>query len=154
MAPASDSSSVASVAAEQVRGIVDAAEQSAAEIRSKAEREADEARRSADREASEARERAGVEAAARVQRAQEATAKQLERAGAIESELDRLVGDLYGSTVSLVETVRGGAGSLSSRLEQMRSEFPQVGAGTIAHGEQAVVDPETGPLGDRSGPPG
>src|SRR5918912_2664465 len=43
--PAGDSSSVASAAAEQVRGIVDAAERSAAEIRSKAEREAEEARR-------------------------------------------------------------------------------------------------------------
>jgi DivIVA domain-containing protein len=139
--PASDSSSVAVAAAEQVRGIVGAAEQSAAEIRSKAEREADEARRSADRDAAEARERAGVEAAGHVQRVEEATGKLLERARAIESELDRLVGDLSGSIASLVATVRDGAGSLSTRLEQMRGELSQVGAGTIAHGEPAVVGP-------------
>jgi DivIVA domain-containing protein len=137
----SDSSSVATATAEQVRGIVDAAEQSAAEIRSKAEREAEETRRSADREASEARERAGVEAAVHVQRVEEATAKLLERARAIESELDPLVGDLSGSVGSLVATVRDGAGSLSTRLEQMRSDLSEVGARTIAHVEPAVVGP-------------
>jgi DivIVA domain-containing protein len=136
-----DSSSVASVAAEQVRGIVDAAERSAAEIRSKAEREADEARRSADRDAAEARERAGGEAAGHVQRVEEATAKLLERARAIESELDRLVGDLSGSVGSLVATVRDGAGSVSTRLEQMRGELSQVGAGPIPPGEPAAVGP-------------
>jgi DivIVA domain-containing protein len=137
----SDSFSVATATAEQVRGIVDAAEQSAAEIRSKAEREAEETRRSADQEASEARERAGVEAAGHVERVEEATAKLLERARAIESELDRLVGDLSGSVGPLVATVRDGAGSLSTGLEQMRGELSQVGAGTIAHGEPAAVGP-------------
>jgi cell division septum initiation protein DivIVA len=140
-APASDSSSVAAAAAEQVRGIVDAAERSAAEIRSKAEREAEEARRSAGREATETRQRAGVEAAAHVQRVEETTAQLLERARAIESELDRLVGDLSGSIRSVVATVRDGAGSLSTRLEQMRNELSQVCAGTIAHGEPAGVGP-------------
>ena len=137
--PASDSSSVATAAAEQVRGIVDAAEKSAVEIRSKAEREAEEKRRSADREATETRQRAGVEAAAHVQRVEEATAKLLERARAIESELDRLVGDLSGSLGTLVATLRDGAGSLSSRLEQMRSELSPAGTGTIAHDEPAVA---------------
>jgi DivIVA domain-containing protein len=140
-APASDSSSVASAAAEQVRGIVDAAEQSAAEIRSKAQREAEEMRRGADREASEARERAGVEAVAHVERVEEATAKLLERARAIESELDGLIGELSGSIGSLVATVRDGAGSLSTRLEQMRSDLSQVGADPIARGEPAVGGP-------------
>ena len=152
--PASDSSSVASAAAEQVRGIVDAAERSATEIRSKAEREAEEARHSADHEATETRDRAGAEAAAHVQRVEEATAKLLERARAIESELDQLVGELSGSIGSVVATVRDGASSLSTRLEQMRSELSEVGAGTIAHGEPAGVGSETGPLGDLSGPPG
>ena len=137
--PASDSSSVATAAAEQVRGIVDAAEKSALEIRSKAEREAEEKRRSADREATETRQRAGVEAAAHVQRVEEATAKLLERARAIESELDRLVGDLSGSLGTLVATLRDGAGSLSSRLEQMSSELSPAGTGTIAHDEPAVA---------------
>ena len=139
--PAGDSSSVATAAAEQVRGIVDAAERSAADIRSKAAREADAARRSADREAGEIRERAGVEAAAHVQCVEEATAKLLERARAIESELDWLTSELSGSIGSVVATVRDGAGSLSTRLEQMRSELSQVGAGTIAHGEPAVAGP-------------
>jgi DivIVA domain-containing protein len=139
--PAGDSSSVAIAAAEQVRGIVDAAEQSAAEIRSKAEREAEEMRRSADRDASETRERAGVEAAAHVQRVEGATAKLLERARAIESDLDRLVGELSGSIGSLVATVRDGSGSLSTRLEQMRTDLSEVGAGTISHGEPAAVGP-------------
>jgi DivIVA domain-containing protein len=152
--PAGDSSSLATAAAEQVRGIVEAAERSAAEIRSKAEREAEEARRSADRAVSETRERAGVEAAAHVQRAEEATAGLLERARAIDSELDRLVGDLRGSVGSLVGAVLGGAGSLSARLDEIRSELSEVDAGTMARGEQAVGGPGTGQLGDRSGPPG
>jgi hypothetical protein len=139
--PAGDSSSVASATAEQVRGIVDAAERSAAEIRSKAEREGEEARRSADRYASEARERAGVEGAAHVQRIEEAAANLLERARAIESELDRLGGELSGSIGTLVGTVRDGAGSVSSRLEQMRSELSEVGPATIAHDEPAAARP-------------
>jgi hypothetical protein len=142
---------VATATAEQVRGIVDAAERSAGEIRSKAEREADEARRGADRDASATRERAGVEAAAHVQRVEEATTKLLERARAIDSELDRLVRDLSGSIGSVVATVRDGAGSLSTRLEQMRNELSEAGAGRIARGEPDVVGPETGPLGTSPG---
>jgi DivIVA domain-containing protein len=139
--PASDSSSVAVAAAEQVRGIIDAAEQSAAEIRSKAQRAADERRRSADHDAGTTRQRAGAEAAAHVERVEEATAKLLERARAIESELDRLVGDLSGSLGTLVATLRDGAGSLATRLEQMRSELSPAGTGTIAHDEPAVAAP-------------
>jgi DivIVA domain-containing protein len=140
--PSGDSSSVASAAAEQVRGIIDAAEQSGAEIRSKAEREAEEARHSADEETSEARERAGADAAAHVQRAEEATAGLLERARAIESELDRLGGELSGSIGSLVATLRDGTRSVSTRLEQMGSELSQVGAGPIPPGEPAAVGPD------------
>jgi DivIVA domain-containing protein len=139
--PASDSSSVATATAEQVRGIVEAAERSAAEIRLKVEREADEMRRSADHDAGTTRQRAGAEAAAHVERVEQATSKLLERTHAIESELDRLVGGLQGSVGSLVETVRDGAGSLSTRLEEMKSELSQVGAGRIAHGEPAVIRP-------------
>jgi DivIVA domain-containing protein len=139
--PASDSSSVATATAEQVRGIVEAAERSAAEIRSKVEREADEMRRGADHDAGTTRQRAGAEAAAHVERVEQVTSKLLERTRAIESELDRLVGDLQGSVGSLIETVRGGVDSLSARLEQMKSELSQVGAGTITHGEPAVVRP-------------
>jgi DivIVA domain-containing protein len=140
--PASDSSSVATATAEQVRGIVEAAERSAAEIRSKVEREADEMRRSADHDAGTTRQRAGAEAAGHVERVEQATSNLLERTHAIESELDRLVGDLQGSVGSLVETVRGGVDSLSTRLEQMKGELSQVGAGTIAHGEPPVVRPD------------
>jgi hypothetical protein len=132
---------VATATAEQVRGIVEAAERSAAEIRSKAEREADEMRRSADHDAGTTRQRAGAEAAGHLERVEQATSNLLERAHAIESELDRLVGDLQGSVGSLVETVRGGIDSLSTRLAQMKGELSQVGAGTIAHGEPPVVRP-------------
>src|SRR5919202_1104832 len=140
------SSSLAGAAAEQVRGIIEAAERTAADIRSNVERDAREAqraaketRRDAEQRATEARDRAAAEAAALLGQAEEATATTLERARGVESELDGLVGNLRTSIGSLVERVGDGAGSLSTHLEQMRSDLSEVGAGTIAHREAAVV---------------
>jgi hypothetical protein len=142
------SSSLAGAAAEQVRGIIEAAERTAADIRSNAERDAREAqraaeetRRDAEQRATEGRDRAAAEAAALLGEAEEATAMTLERARGIESELDGLVGTLSASIGSLVGTVSDGAGSLSTRLEQMRSELSEVGADTIGLGEPAVGGP-------------
>ena len=142
------SSSLAGAAAEQVRGIIEAAERTAADIRSNVERDAREAqraaeetRRDAEQRATEAGDRAAAEAAALLGQAEEATATTLERARGVESELDGLMGNLHASIGSLVGTVSDGAGSLSTRLEQMRSELSEVGAGTIALGEPGVGGP-------------
>src|SRR5919199_320912 len=119
------SSSLAGAAAEQVRGIIEAAERTAADIRSNVERDAREAqraaeetRRDAEQRATEAGDRAAAEAAALLGQAEEAIATTLERARGVESELDGLVGNLHASIGSLVERVGDGAGSLSTHLEQ------------------------------------
>jgi hypothetical protein len=145
-------SSLAGGAAEQVRGIIEAAERTAAEIRSngernaerltrEAQRAAEETRRDAEQRATETTERTEAEAAAQLERVEQATGKMLERARGVDPELDRLVGNLRTSIGSLVRRVGDDAGSLSTGLERMRSELSQVGPGAIAHAEPAVVGP-------------
>ena len=145
-------SSLAGVDAEDVRGIIEAAGRTAAEIRSNAERDAqrltrnaqqaaEETRRDGEQQATEITERTEAEAAARLERIEQATGKMLEGARGVESALDGLAENLRTSIGSLVASVRDRAGSLSTRLEQRRNELSEVGAGTIARREPAVVGP-------------
>ncbi len=67
------SDSLGSLAAEQIRTIVEAAETSASDIRAKAEADAEKLAADADRDASETRKSAETEAAGHVQRVQDAT---------------------------------------------------------------------------------
>lgn len=149
--------SLAGSAAEQVRGIIEAAETSAAEIQQRAEDEArrmtEEAdtearelrdraelhsrrvREEADTAAREARERAQAEASSHVARVQAVADQMLERARGADSELEGLLENLRGETTSLVGRLRTNAESLSGDLEQIRAEMPALrdahsGAGT------------------------
>jgi ABC-type transporter Mla subunit MlaD len=158
-------SSLAEGAAEQIRGIIEAAERTAAEIRSNAERDAqrltreaqraaEATRRDAEQRATETTERTEAEAAAQLERVEQATGKMLERARGIAPELDRLVSNLRASIGSLVGRVGDGAGSLSTDLERMRSELSQVGPDATPRGALApvrrlsgVTEPERRPDG-------
>ena len=118
--------SLATAAADQVRTIVEAAEKSAAEIQENAENEARRITDDASRRARETREKADSDAAARVSNAEQATQNALDRAGTIESEIDRLLGDLRSAATGLIDRVTGAAGSLQGELDQARTEFANV----------------------------
>ncbi len=79
------SEGLAGTAAEQVRGIIEAAERSAAEIQERADEEASRITRDAEVRAREARERADSEAASHVERVQEATDPTCERPSTAQS---------------------------------------------------------------------
>ena len=79
---------LASSASEQVRAIVEAAENSAADIQRDAETEARDIRDEANREAQSTRERAASEAREYVGKVSESTSTMLERVDSMEKELD------------------------------------------------------------------
>ena len=161
---------LAGVAADQVRTIVEAAERSAAEIESSAKAEAarltSDAKRQADEDrdaaradaertrgeaaaaAQETRERAESEAAEHVSKVQEATSGMRRRADTVESDLGGLVEELRGTVSALVESVRANAGSLESELQGMRAGLADVREAT----PEPAVEPELvaadQPLGD------
>jgi DivIVA domain-containing protein len=142
-------SSLAAAAAEQVRGIVEAAERSAGDINSQAETEARRIVDDANQRARESRERADADAMARVQNAEQATERMLERTGGVETEIDRLLGELRSAAGSLVENLRTSAQGLNEELVQIRQEFSGVregrletGGGGAAAATAAVSEPE------------
>jgi DivIVA domain-containing protein len=137
--------SLASAAAEQVRSIVEAAEKSAADIQAQAEDEARRITADASQRARETRERADADSVERVRKAEEASDRMLERAGGVESEIDRLLGQLRSAANALVENLNGGATSLQSELESFRSEFAAVREGRLEAGVAAPVE-EAGPV--------
>ena len=139
--------SLATAAADQVRSIVEAAENSAAEIQENAETEARQIRDEASTAARETRERADADAAKRVADADEATQRALDRAAAIESEIDRLLGDIRSSATGLIDRVTGAAGSLQTELDQARSEFANVREARLEAGGGTGA-----PLRDDAGP--
>jgi len=172
----SSGASLAGQAADQVRAIVEAAENSATEMQSKAagesERlsseaeaeaarirsEADEAarntRQQAQQDAAEAREAANKEAAEHVHRAQEAADKMLTRAKTIETELDDLVHTLRGTADELVGKLRAGASSVASELDEVRASVPDLRAREADVGEVAVAaEPDEGAAATSVGDP-
>jgi DivIVA domain-containing protein len=118
--------SLASTAADQVRGIVEAAERSAADIQEQAEAEARRISEDATQRAREAREKADADATARVQDAEAATERMLERTNGVESEIDRLLGEMRSAAGSLVENLRSSAQGLNQELTSIREEFAGV----------------------------
>ena len=152
-------SSLASAAADQVRGIVEAAERSAGEIQEQAEGEAKRIVDDASQRARETREKADADAAQRVESAEESTNRMLERTGSVESEIDRLLGEMRSAAGALVENLRNSATELNSELGQIRDEFQSVREGRLETGgaggaaaptpdfdtEPSVVD-EPGPV--------
>src|SRR3954467_9038605 len=109
----STTSSLASAAADQVRGIVEAAERSATDIQQQAEGEARRIVDDANQRSRETRERADADAMERVQNAEQATERMLERTGGVETEIDRLLGELRSAAGTLVENIRTSASGLN-----------------------------------------
>lgn len=139
------SGGLASTAAEQVRGIIDAAESSAAEIHRQADDEARRVAQDADAHAREVRERADADVAEHVQRVQEATDQLLARASTAESEVERLLDTLRTEAGSLVDGMRTRAESVRSELEQIRSGLPSL---RQAPGGFAAAPPEVDVAGE------
>jgi DivIVA domain-containing protein len=124
-------SSLAQQAAEQVRGIVEAAERSASEITGGAE---DEARRITDdaaERARETREKADRDALDRVQAAEDATQSVLDRSNAVKAEIDRMLEDARAAANSLADNLRTSAGSLQGELDAIRGELQSVRDGRL-----------------------
>ena len=131
--------SLATAAADQVRTIVEAAERSAAEIQQNAEDEARKITDDASRSARETRERADADAAKRVADAEEATQRALDRAASIESEIDRMLGDLRSASTGLIDRVTGAADTLQGELDQARGEFASVREAKLEPGGRGAV---------------
>jgi DivIVA domain-containing protein len=142
-------SSLAASAADQVRGIVEAAERSAGEIQEQAESEAKRIVDDASRRAREAREKADAEAVDRVERAEEASTRMLERTGVVESEIDRLLSDVRGAAGALVDNLRNSSTQLNQELVSIREEFAGVREARLepspGRDDTAVVEEEPGP---------
>ena len=144
--------SLATAAADQVRSIVEAAEKSAADIQSQAEGEARRITSDASLQARETREKADSDAVERVRKAEEAADGVLQRAGGVETEIDRLLGDLRSAANALVENLTGASRSLSAELESVRGEFAAVrearlepvpkGGVSVDEEEAAPAEPE------------
>src|SRR5206468_11778149 len=143
--------SLATAAADQVRSIVEAAERSAGDIQSQAEDEAKRITSDAGQRARETREKADADAVERVREAEESSERMLERATGVESEIDRLLGDLRSAANGLVENLNGAARSLQGELNNFRDEFAGIrearleqgtGAAAAVEAEPAEAEPE------------
>jgi DivIVA domain-containing protein len=148
-------SSLAATAADQVRGIVEAAERSATDIQEQAETEAKRIVDDATARSREAREKADADAVERVRKAEEATERMLERTNGVESEIDRLLGEMRAAAGNLVENLRGSATSLSVELTSIREEFAGVREARLepaGRGGRAAPQPEPEPVADETGP--
>jgi DivIVA domain-containing protein len=150
----SSPSSLAAAAADQVRGIVEAAERSATDIQQQAEGEARRIVDEANQGARQTRESADADAMQRVQSAEQATERMLERTGGVEGEIDRLLGELRSAAGALVENLRTSATGLNDELRQIREEFAGVrearlesgtGGGGASYATPAVSEPEPEP---------
>jgi DivIVA domain-containing protein len=109
------SETLATSASEQVRAIVEAAENSAAEIQRQAEEDAGEIRADATAEAKAAREQATDQAREYVGRVSESTAVMLQRLDAMESEL-----------AALIESLRTGSNRLNADLQLLEGNLTEV----------------------------
>jgi DivIVA domain-containing protein len=139
-------STLAATAADQVRGIVEAAERSAADIQEQAEAEAKRIVDDATARSRETREKADAEAVQRVSQAEEATERMLERTNGVESEIERLLGEMRSAAGNLVENLRTSAQSLNQELTSIREEYAGVREARLetstGGGGAAAVTPE------------
>lgn len=125
--------SLASNASERIRGIVEAAETTAAEIEQAAQDDADEARSSAAKDAAATREAASSEAQAHVAAVQEATSLMLERINALESVV-----------TGLLTNVRSAAGGIGADLSVLHAQVAEVG-GLGSGAPERVAEPPAAP---------
>jgi DivIVA domain-containing protein len=145
-------SSLASSAADQVKGIVEAAEGSAAHIQQEAQSEANRITEDATTRAREVREKADADAVERVQRAEDAAQKIIDRSNSIDSEIERLMGELRSASSGLAESIKAGANELRVELTSLREEYRTVSGARLEEapagdGRPAAVeeDLEAGP---------
>ena len=131
--------SLGSVAAEQVRAIVEAAENSASDIgltaraevdklTADARREAEQTRSASASAALETRTNAESEAAGHVQGVQDATSTMTAKAETIDSELEGLVTNLRSTVGDLTERLRREAEDLTGQLEELREGLSDIRA--------------------------
>jgi DivIVA domain-containing protein len=137
--------SLASAAAEQVRGIVEAAERSATDIQEQAEAEARRIVDDASQRARETREKADADAAERVENAETATERMLERTNGVESEIDRLLGEMRSAAGALVENLRTSAQGLNQELTSIREEFSGIREQRLEPGRAGGAPVEAAP---------
>jgi DivIVA domain-containing protein len=117
---------IAGAAAEQVRQIVEAAEESAAEIERRATDEATRVTEDASKRARETRERADADSAEQLGKVQETAKKMLDRAATLEEELDTLVDGIRDAAGSLVQRIRESTGELEAELDSIRGELTAI----------------------------
>ncbi len=109
------SDTLASSASEQVRSIVEAAENSAADIQRDAENDAREIREEADREAQATRENATEQARDYIGKVSESNNAMLDRLGSMETELG-----------ALIESLRTGGNRLSADLQLLEGNLVEL----------------------------
>jgi DivIVA domain-containing protein len=114
------SDTLASSASEQVRAIVEAAENSAADIQRAAEDEAREIRQEASSEAQATREQAADQAREYVDKVSESTNAMLQRLEAMEAEFS-----------TLMESLRTGSNRLGADLKLLQGNLSEVSAATL-----------------------
>lgn len=130
--PAPEAASLASSASDRIRGIVEAAETTAAEIERSARDDADETRAAADAAAAATREAASSEAQAHVAAVQEATRVMLERITALESVV-----------AGLLTNVRSAAGGIGADLATLHAQVAEVGGLGSGAPERTTAAPAT-----------
>ncbi len=122
--------SLASAASEQVRAIVEAAEQSAAELEREAQLEARQIRQDAREDGERSRVEAARQAREHVQRVADAARAMLERVQTLEQQLG-----------GLLETVRGGASRVSGDLGLLEASVATLQTAADAAPEPAPLPP-------------
>jgi DivIVA domain-containing protein len=130
---------LAAIASEQVRAIVEAAETSASEIQKQAEEEASDIRAEASSEAKTTREHATSEARDYVGRVSESTSTMLERLDAMESELG-----------ALIESLRTGSNRLNADLQLLANNLVEVRDAVMP---RPRFEPEPGAQAQAPAPP-
>jgi DivIVA domain-containing protein len=128
------SDTLASSASDQVRAIVEAAENSAADIQRDAENEAREIRDEANSEARATREQAADEAREYVGKVSESTNSMLERLDSMENELG-----------ALIESLRTGGNRLNADLQLLEGNLTDAG-GVISPRPVFELEPEPEPV--------
>ena len=136
------SDTLASSASDQVRAIVEAAENSAADIQRDAEADAREIREEASTEAQATREQATEQAREYVGKVSESTDTMLTRLGSMQSELD-----------TLVESLRTGSGRLSADLKLLETNLTDV-SGAVSPRPRFEPEPAVAPPAAPSEPSG
>ena len=132
---------LAGAAADQVRAIVEAAEQSAAQIEEQADQESRRLISEAERHARETREKADADAADHVHEVEAATRGMLEKARSVDSEIDALLTELRQSTASVAESIRTSAAALEEEVRQAGAQLTrnvEAKAGSLASDLESI----------------